>query len=102
MWQHGLDLPYSRAHLAQTFVTGDQSSALRNPIFHGHINPRLRSPYERPPPNAPINIGTIDGTSNLETIVFKCSAQSCKDLKFSRWQEFRRHYNGAHMEGDVF
>jgi hypothetical protein len=42
-----------------------------------------------------INIGTIDSTSDLETIVFKYSAPGCDGKTFNRWHELKRHYNGV-------
>jgi len=55
------------------------------------------------PPNAPtINtLGTIEGTNNLGMLVFRCSMPSCIDETFNRWQDFTRHYNGAHVAEDA-
>jgi hypothetical protein len=46
-------------------------------------------------------IGTIASTSNLDTVVFKCSAPACDGRTFNRWHELKRHYNGAHMAEGV-
>ncbi|KAH6875725.1 hypothetical protein BKA58DRAFT_127112 [Alternaria rosae] len=46
-------------------------------------------------------LGTIEGTDSLGMLVFRCSAPSCIGKTFNRWQDFTRHYNGAHAPPDA-
>lgn len=52
-----------------------------------------------------VHIGTIEGTPDLKSIAFRCSAPGCNSGTFSRWHELKRHFNGSHTAqgvGDEF
>jgi hypothetical protein len=42
------------------------------------------------------NICTVNAADDSRAFVFRCMVPRCRRRNFGRWNDFNRHYNGAH------
>ena len=82
---HGMMIPLVETGIAQKFSTLAS-------VFIPDETPLVD--YSEFAPT--VHIGTIEGTADLKTIAFRCSAPACNGGTFSRWHELKRHFNGSH------
>jgi hypothetical protein len=50
----------------------------------------------KPTKLAALSIASVYSTDEVDTYTFQCDDPACKKQTFSRWYDFRRHFNGAH------
>ncbi|KAH4112882.1 hypothetical protein HBI46_158950 [Parastagonospora nodorum] len=43
-----------------------------------------------------VMLGGIYGYPTSDVLTFRCHHANCHDQEFSRWPDYKRHYNGAH------
>jgi hypothetical protein len=46
-------------------------------------------------------IGSVYSTSEPNTNIIRCDDPGCKKKTFGRWNDFKRHYNGAHARTPI-
>ncbi|KAF2824762.1 hypothetical protein CC86DRAFT_258502, partial [Ophiobolus disseminans] len=48
-------------------------------------------------------IGCMYSTDDPSTHIFQCGSPTCRKKTYTRWYDFKRHYNGAHaMERPMY
>lgn len=57
----------------------------------------LSSPYQSAPKiDVSHAICSVYSMGHPDACLFRCHDSKCQDKTFSRWYDFKRHYNGAH------
>jgi hypothetical protein len=82
-YNQGLERPHQ-----SSFASGDISNGVLETAPSATRSTLIRRPDTM--------IGKIYRTTRSDIYVFRCDHHECVKKTFSRWYEFRRHYNGSH------